>query len=140
MVGRADLGACGDVVTGNAPARLRMSRTMLLPVVLFALCLLPVVLYSPWGLLLLLLPALLAVWILRVGVTVGDDGIAVQSLVGRRAVAWEDLAGIRVGTRRDLWLVTTRGTELRLPVLRACDLPRLAALSGGRIDVPAPRA
>src|SRR4051812_46855575 len=140
MVGRADLGASGDVVTGSAPARLRMSRTMLLPVVLFALCLLPVVLVSPWGLLLLLLPALLAAWILRVGVTVGDDGIGVQSLVGRRAVPWEELRGIRVGRRRDLWLVTTHGTELRLPVLRARDLPRLSALSGGRIDVPAPPA
>jgi hypothetical protein len=134
MVGRADLGASGDVV----PVRLRMSRTMLLPLVLFALCLLPVVLVSPWGLLLLLLPALLAVWVLRVGVTVDDDGIGVQSLVGRRRIGWAEVAGIRVGQRGDLWLVTTRGTELRLPVLRARDLPRLSAVSGGRIDVPAP--
>jgi len=117
-----------------------MSRTMLLPLVLFALCLLPVVLLSPWGLLLLLLPALIALWVLRVGVTVGEDGIAAESLVGRRRVGWDELAGIRVGERGGLWLVTTRGTELRLPVLRARDLPRLSALSGGRIDVPAPPA
>jgi hypothetical protein len=123
-----------------APVRLRMSRTMLLPLVLFALCLLPVVLFSPWGLLLLLLPVLLAVWVLRVGVTVDDDGIGVQSLVGRRRIGWTEVAGIRVGQRGDLWLVTTRGTELRLPVLRARDLPRLSAVSGGRIDVPAPPA
>jgi hypothetical protein len=123
-----------------APVRLRMSRTMLLPLVLFGLCLLPVVLLSPWGLLLLLLPVLLAVWVLRVGVTVDDDGIAVHSLVGSRRIAWGELAGIRVGERGGLWLVTTRRTELRLPVLRTRDLPRLAALSGGRIDVPAPPA
>jgi hypothetical protein len=123
-----------------APVRLRMSRTMLLPLVLFALCLLPVVLFSPWGLLLLLLPVLPAVWVLRVGVTVDEDGIGVQSLVGRRRIGWAELAGIRVGRRGDLWLVTTRATELRLPVLRARDLPRLASLSGGRIDVPAPPA
>ena len=140
MVGRAGLGASGDVVTGNKPVRLRMSRTMLLPVVLFAVCLVPVAFLSPWALLVLLAPALLAAWVLRVGVTVGDDGIGAQSLVGRRVVAWAELAGIRVGRRGDLWLVTTRGTEVRLPVLRARDLPRLAALSGGRIDVPAPPA
>jgi hypothetical protein len=128
------------VVTGSAPVRLRMSRTMLLPVVVFALCLLPVALLSSWALLVLLVPALLALWVMRVGVTVGDDGIGVQSLVGRRRLGWDELAGIRVGERRDLWLVTTRGTEVRLPVLRARDLPRLAALSGGRIDVPAPPA
>jgi hypothetical protein len=115
-----------------------MSRTMLLPVVLFALCLLPVLLLSPWALLLLVLPVLLALWVLRVGVVVGDDGIGVQSLAGSRSVGWAEIAGIRVGERGDLWLVTTRSTELRLPVLRARDLPRLAALSGGRIDVPAP--
>jgi hypothetical protein len=115
-----------------------MSRTMLLPVVLFSLCLLPVVLFSPWALLLLVLPLLLALWVLRVGVTIGDDGVGVQSLVGHRLVPWPDVAGLRVGDQRRLWLVTRRGTEIRLPVLRARDLPRLAALSGGRIDVPAP--
>ncbi len=124
------------MVTGNAPVRLRMSRTMLLPLVLFALCLLPVVLLSPWGLLLLLLPLLLAVWVLRVGVTVDDDGVGVQLLVGSRHLAWREVAGIRVGERGALWLVTTRRTELRLPVLRARDLPRLAALSDGRIPAP----
>ena len=113
---------------------------MLLPVVVFALCLLPVALLSSWALLVLLVPALVALWVLRVGVTVGDDGIGVQSLVGRRRLGWDELAGIRVGERGDLWLVTTRGTEVRLPVLRARDLPQLAALSGGRIDVPAPPA
>jgi hypothetical protein len=117
-----------------------MSRTMLLPVVLFALCLLPVAFVSSWALLVLLVPALLALWVLRVGVSVGDDGIGVQSLVGGRLVRWDELTGIRVGRRGELWLVTTRGTELRLPVLRARDLPRLSALSGGRIDVPAPPA
>jgi hypothetical protein len=117
-----------------------MSRTMVLPVVVFALCLLPVALLSPWALLVLLVPALLAAWVLRVAVTVGDDGVGVQSLVGRRQVPWAEVAGIRVGRRGDLWLVTTRGTEVRLPVLRARDLPRLSALSGGRIDVPAPPA
>ena len=123
------------MVTGSAPVRLRMSRTMLLPLVLFALCLLPVVLVSPWGLLLLLLPALLAAWVLRIGVTVGEDGIGVQSLVGARQVAWGELAGIRVDERGRLWLVTTAGTEVALPVLRARDRPRLADLSGGRIPV-----
>ena len=117
-----------------------MSRTMLLPLVLFTLCLLPVALFSPWALLLLLVPVLLALWVLRVGVTVGDDGIGVQSLVGAREVSWPEVAGLRVDEQQRLWLVTTRGTEIRLPALRARDLPRLAALSGGRIDVPAPPA
>ena len=121
-----------------AAARLRMSRTALVPIAFLAFCAVPLVASAPWTLVLLLVPAVLAAWVLRVGVSIGDDGIAVHSLVGARSVPWREVAGIRVGEGRALWLVTTRGTEIRLPVLRVRDLPRLAALSGGRIDVPAP--
>ncbi len=124
----------------TAPARLRMSRTALLPLVLFALCLLPVAMFSPWASLVLLVPVLMAVWVLRVGVAIGEDGIGVESVAGSRHVPWTEIAGIRVGGRKELYLVTTRGTEIRLPVLRPRDLPRLSELSGGRIDVPAPPA
>lgn len=123
-----------------APVRLRMSRTALLPVVLFTLGLLPVAFVSRWALLVLLVPVLVAVWVVRIGVAVGQDGITVESVAGSRHVPWSEIAGIRVGDRRELWLVTTRGTEIRLPVLRARDLPRLSGLSGGRIAVPAPPA
>ena len=122
----------------NPPARLRMSRTALLPVAVLAICAVPLASAGPWWLLVLLLPIAVAAWVLRVGLDIGDDGLTVRSLVGSRRVVWEELAGIRVADRGALWLVTTGGTEVRVPVMRARDLPRLAALSGGRIDVPAP--
>jgi len=117
-----------------------MSRTSLLPVVLLAVCMLPLAGASAWALLLLLVPVAIGVWVVRVGVDVREDGLTVRSAVGRRQVPWTSLAGIRVAPRGDLWLVTTAGTEVRLPVMRARDLPRLAALSGGRIEVPEPPA
>ena len=55
-----------------------------------------------------------------------------------RHVRWDELAGIRIGRRRELWLVTTGGSEVRLPVLRVGDLGRLSELSGGRIPSPDP--
>jgi hypothetical protein len=115
-----------------------MSRTALLPVVLLAVCMLPLATVSFWTLLLLLVPAAIAAWVVRVGVDVGDEGVTVRSAVGSRRVPWDRLAGIRVAPGGDLWLVTTAGTQVRLPVMRARDLPRLAALSGGRFDVPEP--
>jgi hypothetical protein len=124
----------------STTARLRMSRTALLPVAFLALCVVPLATASTWTLVLLLVPLAVALWVLRVGVDVRDDGLTVRSLAGQRSVAWSELAGIRVGQAGDLWLVTTGGTEVRLPVMRPRDLPRLAALSGGRIDVPAPPA
>ncbi|NEK57460.1 PH domain-containing protein [Geodermatophilus sabuli] len=112
---------------------MRMSRTALLPVVFLLVCAIPLAFAATWTLVFLLLPLLVAAWVLRVGVDVDDDGITARSLAGHRTVGWTELAGIRVSERRELWLVTTGGTEVRLPVLRARDLPRLAALSGGRI-------
>jgi hypothetical protein len=123
-----------------APARLRMPRTALLPVALLALCMVPLASAAPWTPVLLLIPLAVALWVLRVGVDIADDGLTVRSLVGERRVPWTELVGIRVAPRGDLWVVTTRGTEVRMPVLRARDLPRLAALSGGRIEVPEPPA
>jgi hypothetical protein len=122
----------------TSPARLRMSRTALLPVAVLTVCAVPLATAGPWGPLVLLVPAAVAAWVLRVGVDVGEDGLTVRSLVGRRRVPWSELAGIRVARRGELWLVTTGGTEVRLPVMRARDLPRLAALSGGRIGIPVP--
>ena len=119
-----------------AVARMRMSRTALLPVFLLTLCVLPAAAAAPAASLLLLLPVLAAVLVLRVGVDVGEDGLTARSPVGRRMVPWSRVAGLRVGPHAELWLVTTAGTQVRLPAMRARDLPRLAAVSGGRIPSP----
>jgi hypothetical protein len=117
---------------------MRMSRTALLPVFVLLVCALPLAAAATWGPLALLVPLVAAAWVLRVGVDIDDEAITARSLVGSRRVPWTELAGIRVGDRSALWLVTSGGTEVKLPVLRARDLPRVAALSGGRIDVPEP--
>ena len=119
------------------PARLRMSRTAYLPVVLLFLCAVPLAFAATWTLVFLLIPLAAAAWVVRVGVDLDDDAVTVRSVVGSRRVPWRQVAGIRTGRRAELWLVTTSGTEIRLPALRARDLPRLSRLSGGRIDVPA---
>jgi hypothetical protein len=122
----------------SSPARLRMNRTALFPVGLLALCTVPLAFAAPWTPILLVIPLAVALWVLRAGVDVADEGLTVRSLAGQRQVPWPDVAGIRVAPRGALFVVTTRGTEMHLPVMRARDLPRLAAVSGGRIDVPQP--
>ena len=113
-----------------------MSRTALLPVVIGFACVLPLAGVTLWALLLMAVPAAAAAWVLRVGVDVSDAGVTARSIAGARTVGWSELSGIRVGERKDLWLVTTAGTQVKLPVLRARDLPQLASLSGGRIPDP----
>lgn len=120
-----------------ATTRLRMTRVALLPVLFLLVCVIPLASAAAWTLVFLLIPVVAAVYVRRVGVDVGDRGVTVRSVAGSRCVPWAEVAGIRVGERGELSLVTTRGTELRLPVLRVRDLPRLAAASGGRIPAPA---
>ena len=120
----------------DTPARFRMNRTSLLGVLVFAMCLTTLTAASPWFLLLLVVPAVLAAWVLRTGFDIDGDAVTVRSLLGRRRVPWTDVAGVRVGERADLWLVTTRGTEVRLPAVRARDLPAIGRASEGRIPVP----
>jgi len=76
-----------------------------------------------------------AAWVVRRGVDVTDDGIVARSLAGEHRLAWSEVAGIRVAERGELYVVTTRRTEMRLPVLRARDLPALAAASHGHIQL-----
>ncbi|WP_231486681.1 PH domain-containing protein [Candidatus Blastococcus massiliensis] len=121
----------------DSTARFRMNRTTLLAVFAFAICLTTLTVASAWFLLALVVPAVLTAWVLRTGFDVGDAGITVRSLTRSRAVPWSELAGIRVGERADLWLVTTGGTEVRLPAVRARDLPAIGRASAGRIPVPA---
>ena len=120
-----------------ATARLRMSGVALLPVLFLAVCVLPLAFAATWTPVFLLVPVLAGAWVLRAGVDVGDDGVTVRSPAAARHVPWGEVAGIRVAERGDLWLVTTGGTEVRWPVLRARDLPRLADVPGGRIPAPA---
>lgn len=120
----------------DTPARFRTNRTTLLAVAAFAICLTTLTAASPWFLLVLVVPALLTVWVLRTGFDLDDDAVTVHSLLGRRRVPWTEVAGVRVGERADLWLVTTRGTEVRLPAVRARDLPAIGRASDGRIPVP----
>ncbi|KQS73241.1 hypothetical protein ASG41_00640 [Modestobacter sp. Leaf380] len=115
---------------------MRMNRTALVPVVVLLVCVLPVAAAAWWGLPVLLVPAAAAAWVLRVGVDVGPAGITPRTLFAGDTVPWDDVAGIRVGENQDLWVVRASGTEVRIPVLRARDLPRLAAVSDGRIPDP----
>ncbi|MGY1619892.1 PH domain-containing protein [Geodermatophilus sp. SYSU D00691] len=119
------------------PARFRLGRTAYLPVVVLLICVLPLAAAaSPWGWLALLLPLAAAAYVLRAGVDIGDEGITARSAVASRTVPWSELSAVRLGERGSLWLVTTGGTEVRLPVVRIRDLPKIAELSGGRIPQP----
>ena len=123
----------------DSPARLRMNRTALIPVGLLALCAVPLAFAAPWTPVLLLVPLAVAVWVLRAGVDIADDGLTVRSLAGQRLVPWERARRHPGGPPRR----PVAGHHPRHRGARAGDAgprpaPPRGELSGGRIDVPAP--
>src|SRR4051812_50180536 len=81
---RVDPARVGGWPAVDSPARLRMNRTALIPVGLLALCAVPLAFAAPWTPVLLIVPLVVAVWVLRVGVDIADDGLTVRSLAGQR--------------------------------------------------------
>src|SRR4051794_15074846 len=55
---------------------MRMSRTAMLPVAFLFVCAVPLAFAAHWTPVFLLVPVLVALWVLRVGVDVADDGIS----------------------------------------------------------------
>lgn len=126
----------GRVGTPSRTARLRMPRSALLAVGIFAVCVIPVAAVHPGLLVLLALPALAAGHVWRSGVDLDRVGVTVRAAVGSTKVAWADVAGVQVRGRGELWLVRRDGVALRLPALRVSDLTRLSAASQGRLGPP----
>lgn len=129
-------------------------RIALLGVALFAVCLAPIV--GPWtvgrsidgtaagagaavlGWILLIVPILLALWVLRVRTVVDSAGVRSVRVLSATTSSWDELAGIRIGRNGAVHAVRTDGSEVRLPAVTISQLPRVAAASGGRIpDVTA---
>lgn len=85
----------------------------------------------------LALPLGLGIWVVRTRTVVGSERLAVRRLLSTRRLDWAQVVSLRVSAKRWVRVVLTDGTEVMLPAVRARDLPRLAAASGGRFPTPA---
>lgn len=119
----------------SRPARLQMNRIALVPAVVAVVCALPLATASPWLLLLLLLPAAWISYVMRSGVDVDDEGMVVRALFGSVRIPWQRITGVFIGQYQELSVATIEGSTVRLPNLRARDLPRLYEATGGRLGL-----
>lgn len=117
--------------------RLQMNRISLVPAVVAVVCALPLATASPWLMFVLLLPAVWITYVLRSGVDVDEEGLAVRGLFGSLRIPWTRITGVLIGKGQELSVATTEGGAVRLPNLRVRDLPRLYQASGGRLGLPA---
>lgn len=124
--------------TPNSPEQvIQISRLALLACVFLLFCVSFPALGWPavfgW---MLLIPVVVAVWVLRVRTTVLPDGLRLRRMFSAQSLTWDQIKGVRFPkwgwARADL----TDGREVSLPVVTFGRLPQLAAASGGRITDP----
>lgn len=120
-----------------APLVLRTSPLALVGAFISLLVAVPLLLATPgpWSAL-LVVPFLVAAWVLRVRTTVSPAGIDVRTALGARHLGWEQVRGVRFSDRGWGRAVLTDDSEVALPSVRFPDLPALSTASGGRLPDP----
>ncbi len=114
----------------------RITPVALMVVLTIAVCVSPAAAALPSLTVLYVVPLGLSVWILRVRTTVHGRGLTVRTVTRTRELAWDDIRSLRLSERHWVRAVTPDGSQIRLPAVRVRDLPRLAAMSGGRVSDP----
>ena len=109
---------------------------------ILAVCVTPVAWAAPYLWLVYLIPVGIVVWTLRVRTVADPETVAVRRVVGGRRVPWSEITSVHLGRARNpgqarISAVLADGSELALPAVHVRDLPRLAAVSGGRLPDPA---
>ncbi|MHA6617034.1 PH domain-containing protein [Pseudonocardia sp. DLS-67] len=119
----------------------RISPLVVLAALTFAVCATPVAFAAPFLWLVYLIPIGIIVWTLRVRTVADPETVTVRRVVGGRRVPWSDITSVHLGRARNpgaarVSAVLNDGSELALPAVHLRDLPRLAAVSGGRLPDP----
>lgn len=119
------------------PVVIKISPMAHFAVGFFTLGLLAVVFAGPaWFTPLLVLPVIASAAVIRYRTIADHDVVTARSLVRRTSMRWEDIDGLRFD--RSSWALARRkdGTEVRLPAVTFATLPRLTAVTGGRVPNP----
>ncbi|MEU6268391.1 PH domain-containing protein [Saccharopolyspora shandongensis] len=115
----------------------RITPVALLGVLAVIICATPLATTAgTWALLIYLIPLGLAVWILRTRTTFDAQQVVARTMFGRTKFGWDDVVSLRLNEKRWLKAVLRSGKEVQLPAVRVRDLPRVAAISGGRLPDP----
>jgi hypothetical protein len=119
----------------------RISPLVVLVALAIAVCATPVAFSAPYLWLVYLVPLGIIVWTLRVRTVADPDSVTVRRVVGERRVPWSEIRSVHLGRARNpatarVSAMLADGSELALPAVHVRDLPRLAAVSGGRLPDP----
>lgn len=101
------------------------------------ICVTPVAFAVPGLQVLYVLPLAFAAWVVRLRTTVTPERIVARGPFSSKTVAWDDVKAVKLSEKSWLSVVLADDELVQLPGVRMMHLPALAAVSGGRITVPA---
>lgn len=92
--------------------------------------------WGPWALSLLAVPVLMSVAFERLRTTADKTTVIARTLLGSKTIPWTHIEGLRF--HRGKWARACRqdGSEQLLPAVTFTELPKLSAVSGGRVPDP----
>ncbi len=92
--------------------------------------------WGPWALTLLVIPALMSVAFERLRTTADHTSVTARTLTSSKTIPWTHVEGLRF--QRSNWARACRqdGSEQVLPAVTFTELPKLSAVSGGRVPDP----
>lgn len=109
--------------------RLRYTPTSLVALGFATICAVPLIVAAwPWGLVALVIPALVIFYVLRTGADITPDQIVIRGPFYQRPILLLDVAGLAVSAKGGVFLVKSDGASILIPTARARDLPRLRRL------------
>lgn len=90
--------------------------------------------WQPWLLVLLAIPLAIAVWSWRAGTDVDADGLTVRAALGRRRLAWSQVAGLETGSDGRVVAVLSSGGRVALTAVKAVQVSQVVEAAGGQLD------
>lgn len=122
---------------GPAPVLIRISPMAHIAsgfVAVFVLAFFPA--WGPGALALLVVPVLMSVAFERLRTTADQTSVTARTLLASKTIPWTHVEGLRFN--RGSWARACRqdGSEQLLPAVTFTELPKLSAVSGGRVPDP----
>ncbi len=114
----------------------RVPGTALIGVLMLFMCMFPFAATLPYLLVLLLVPIVLALWIVRTRTVATREGLTVRTLLGTRDLPWDAIRGFTITPKSTVVAVLADDTTVPLPSVRTRHLPVLSLVSEGRVPDP----
>lgn len=126
------------VSTPAAVVKFRHPSAVPVAAVIALLGAVPMLLLGWYGVPILVIPLLVAVWGWRSGTDADHDGIRVRALIGSRRVPWSQIAEVAPAPHGRAAARLVDGAVLALPAVPASQLSRLVSASGQETLIETP--